>query len=88
MAIKSRREMPRGIEIDLGGPQGNAFYLLGLARKLAQQMDKDADAIAAEMKQSDYEHLLRVFDREFGAVVTLYRADDLEADDYEDEEES
>lgn len=62
MAIKSVEEMAeRGIEIDLTGPQGNAFFLLGQASTLA------------EMKESDYEHLLEVFDREFGDFVTLYR---------------
>ena len=31
--------MPRGpIEIDLSGPDGNVFYLIGLARKLAKQL--------------------------------------------------
>jgi hypothetical protein len=37
--IKERSEMPRGpIEIDLSGPDGNVFYLIGLARKLAKQL--------------------------------------------------
>ena len=61
------------IQIDLTGPQGNAFYLLGLAKRLAKQLDKDGKEITREMMAGDYEHLLQVFDREFGDYVTLYR---------------
>ena len=72
--IKSKEELAeRGIEIDLTGPQENAYYLMGTARNLARQLDKDTDAILAEMKSGDYEHLLEVFEREFGEYVTLYR---------------
>jgi len=34
--IKSKKET--GIEIDLTGPNGNAFYLLGTAGNLAKQL--------------------------------------------------
>lgn len=72
--IKSKDEMPvRGIEIDLTGPHGNAFYLLGQAKRLAKQLGKDADTIKKEMMVGDYEYLLEVFEREFGEYVTLYR---------------
>lgn len=72
--IKSRDEMPtRGIEIDLTGPKGNAFYLIGQAKTLAKQLGKDHKAIAEEMMSGDYEYLLEVFEREFGEYVTLYR---------------
>ena len=75
MTIKSIDEMPRPekIEIDLTGPNGNAFYLLGIASSLSKQLQKDGNAITNEMKSSDYDHLLEVFDREFGSFVTLYR---------------
>jgi hypothetical protein len=75
MTIKSINEMPRPekIEIDLTGPNGNAFYLLGLANSLSKQLSKDGKVIADEMTTGDYDHLLEVFDREFGSFVTLYR---------------
>ena len=74
--IKPRAALAeRGIEIDLTGPQGNAFYLMGVADKLAERLDKDGPAILAEMKSGNYEHLLEVFEREFGEYVTLYRAE-------------
>ena len=68
-------EKPRtnGIEIDLTGPQGNAFYLLGTAKKLANQLGLDSDEILNEMKNGDYENLLETFDKNFGSFVTLYR---------------
>tara|TARA_R110000851_G_scaffold211222_1_gene363762 strand:+ start:451 stop:666 length:216 start_codon:yes stop_codon:yes gene_type:complete len=62
-----------GIEIDLTGPDGNAFALMGYAIKLARDLDKDGDSILTEMKSGDYENLISVFDREFGSFVTLYR---------------
>lgn len=66
----------RGIVIDLTGPQGNAFYLLGTAKNLCNQLDiteKNTKAILDEMRSSDYENLIQVFDREFGSIVTLER---------------
>jgi len=62
-----------GIEIDLTGPQGNAFSLLGTAKKLASQLGLDGNQIMDEMMSGDYENLLQVFDKNFGSIVTLYR---------------
>ena len=72
MAIVSKSKT-HGIEIDLTGPQGNAFFLLGTATKLARQLDLNEYEVLAEMKEGDYENLLQVFDRYFGSFVTLYR---------------
>lgn len=71
MVIKKKPE--RGIEIDLTGPEGNAFVLLGFAQRLARELGLDADAITAAMKAGDYEHLVATFDRHFGEIVTIYR---------------
>ena len=79
MAIKSLKDRPRGptpIEIDLTGPEGNAFYLLGLAQNLCRQLKYDkfrTDCILEEMKLTAYEGLLYTIDREFGTLVTLWR---------------
>jgi len=79
MAIKSLKDRPRGptpIEIDLSGPKGNAFYLLGLASRLCKQLKYDGshtERILEEMQLTDYEGLLYTFDREFGLLVTLWR---------------
>lgn len=71
--IKKKVEKNNGIEIDLTGPQGNAFYLLGTAKNLAKQLDLDGKKIMDEMMSGDYENLLQVFDKNFGMFVTLYR---------------
>ena len=72
--IKDKSEMERrGLEIDLTGPDGNAFVLMGYASNLAKQLKKDEKAIKEDMRSGDYEHLVEVFDREFGDYVTLYR---------------
>ena len=68
-----KKKQSRGIEIDLTGPDGNAFVLMGYATRLARELDMDAEPILNEMKSGDYENLISVFDREFGSVVTLYR---------------
>ena len=74
MAIKSLAKKRRGkIEIDLTGPGGNAFVLLGKAEALAKDIGVDADPILDDMKSGDYEHLIDVFDRHFGEYVDLYR---------------
>ena len=77
MAIKSKLEIPPyPIMIDLTGPQGNAFFLLGTASKLAKQCEyskEDQNQLLELMKSSDYENLIGVFDDHFGDFVTLYR---------------
>lgn len=62
-----------GIEIDLTGPQGNAFFLLGTAVSLARQLGLNSEKVCEEMKEKDYEHLVKTFDNYFGDFVTLYR---------------
>ena len=72
--IRDKSEIEhRGLEIDLTGPDGNANVLLGYAANLSKQLKKDENAIRKDMTSGDYEHLLTVFDREFGNYVTLYR---------------
>lgn len=61
------------IVIDLTGPQGNAFYLLGQVRSLAKTLDLDAKKIQDEMTSGDYENLVEVFDSYFGEYVILER---------------
>lgn len=61
------------IVIDLTGPQGNAFYLLGTATKLARQLDLNEYSVLNEMQEGDYENLIQVFDKYFGDFVILER---------------
>jgi len=70
--IKKKKQNSK-IEIDLTGPDGNAFVLIGKASNLAKQLGLDQKAIQAEMMSGDYENLVKVFDNHFGSFVTLYR---------------
>ena len=72
--IKSAKELKREkLKIDLTAPQGNAFVLLGTAKKLANDLGLDLESILEEMCTSDYENLINTFDKYFGEVVDLYR---------------
>lgn len=68
-----KKERGQPLVIDLTGPQGNAFFLLGTARKLARTLDMDENELIAEMSSSDYENLVETFDRYFGSFVILER---------------
>lgn len=59
--------------IDLRGPQGNAYSLIGLAIGFSRVLGLDKDKIVEEMKSGDYENLIRVFDSYFGNFVILER---------------
>ena len=64
------------IVIDLTGPDGNAFALLAYASKFGKQLgmgDSYIKEMLDKMMSGDYENLVKVFDDEFGSVVTLYR---------------
>ena len=67
------KERSSKIEIDLTGPQGNAFNLIGVARNLSKGLDLDADKIVKEMMSGDYDNLVTTFDNYFGEIVILYK---------------
>ena len=72
-----REKQPRSeIVIDITGPDGNAFYLLGTAMNLCKQIgisSERRDEILDEMKSSDYENLIQLFDKYFGKLIDLER---------------
>ena len=72
MTVRKKKEMSE-IVIDLTGPAGNAFSLLGQARKFARELGLDGKVICEEMQEGDYEHLVEVFDKHFGDFVVLER---------------
>ena len=70
------KESQTTIEIDLTGPEGNAFYILGLAKKLCRDFRMTSQyesQLLDRMKSGDYENLIQEFDNSFGEVVTMYR---------------
>ena len=70
--IKEKQKKDK-LEIDLTGPEGNAFHLIGVANRLSKQLDLDSNKIREEMMSGDYENLVKVFDSYFGDFVILYR---------------
>lgn len=71
--IKSIKQKSKKIEIDLTGPDGNAFVLLGHAENFSKQLGLDYSEIRKDMTLGDYEHLLNVFEKHFGDFVVMYR---------------
>ena len=74
MAIKEKSE--RSVQkqvIDISGPGGNAFCILGEAKGLSKQLGLDWDKVHNEMTSGGYEHLLKTFDKHFGDFVDLQR---------------
>ena len=77
--ITTRPIRETAYEIDLTGPQGNAYYVMGVARNIMKQINReipgryDSEAIMAEMTSGDYENLLSVMEKHFGDYVTMYR---------------
>lgn len=75
--------------IDIDGPDGNAYALMGYADSIYKMLKKEGilefrdiflkedeelitiDEIIAEMKSSDYENLLQVFNKYFGEYADL-----------------
>jgi hypothetical protein len=66
-----RKKTNGPLVIDLTGPQGNAYFLLGTANNIAKQLGLNPNEITNEMKAGNYENLLQVFDRYFGDYVIL-----------------
>ena len=70
--IKKRSDIAKP-EIDLSGPQGNAFVLMGYAKQYAKQLGMDFGPIHKEMMSGDYENIVQTFDKYFGEYVDLVR---------------
>ena len=73
MTIKKMSSQRRKIEIDLTGPAGNAYAILGTCSYLAKQLGKDWESIHTDATSGDYEHLLQVLDSHFGYYIDFLR---------------
>ena len=71
--ITNKRPKKTKIEIDLTGPEGNAFALLGIAKDLCHKTGIEWEPVKNEMTSSDYEWLLQVMDYHFGDFIIMYR---------------
>ena len=75
MAILKKYKYKKQV-IDLTGPEGNAFYLLGTAKRYCGYLDlssEKTEEILTELKSGDYEHLIKTFDKYFGTAIDLER---------------
>ena len=65
--------MSSGRVIDLQGPKGNAFALMGYAVDLLRQLDRrdEVHAMRTDMMSVDYNNLLRIFEENFSDYVEL-----------------
>jgi hypothetical protein len=71
--ITNKRPKKDKIEIDLLGPEGNAFALLGIAKDLCHKTGIEWNKVQEEMTSSDYENLIQVMDNYFGNLIVMYR---------------
>ena len=79
MAIIPRDEMPRRpMEIDLNGPQGNAFVLMGIAKRLY----KDIYPERMQEWRKDNEAILSATGESLPSPID-YMIDDMMSGDYE-----
>ena len=64
------------VEINLNGPDGNAFALMRKAKYLGVKLDlskAEIDSIVKEMMSGDYDNLVEVFKTNFGQLVRLVK---------------
>lgn len=63
--------------IDLAGPEGNSFVLLGYAKRMGKEVlelkEDEIKVMLDDMMSGDYEHLIEVFEEYFGDWVVLYK---------------
>ena len=71
--IKEKEQKVGNIEIDLTGPDGNVFFLIGQGVSYCKQLGLDDKEFMKKMTSGDYENSVNVFDEYFGHFVTLYR---------------
>ena len=60
--------------IDLRGPEGNAYWLLGFVAQNGKELDyskEEIKEIQDKMMSGDYENLVKVFDEHFGDLVDV-----------------
>lgn len=76
MIVSREKMVSRKVEIDLSGPEGNAYRLIGLAGNLgkATGMNKSqVKNIQSEMMLSTYDMLIETLEKYFGDLIVLYK---------------
>ena len=70
------RKTSKRLVIDLTGPDGNGFVLLGIASNIGKEIGlskEEIEEIKGRMTSGDYETLIEEFDNAFGTVCDLER---------------
>jgi hypothetical protein len=71
-ATQRKEKYPTGIIIDLKSPQGNVFYLMGLANRLIRELGLSAEEIAEfkreQSRATTYNEHLAILRKWFGIV--------------------
>lgn len=75
--IMIREKQNREVVIDLDGPRGNAFALMASAERYARQLGIDHLKVMEEMKEGDYTHLVKTFNKYFPMVILETEQEDL-----------
>jgi hypothetical protein len=72
--IRNKRKNEKPL-IDLSGPQGNAFYLMGVVLNTFRRSGAPelGESIVEEMQKGGYEHLLKTFDLYLGDHFDIVR---------------
>lgn len=65
--------------IDLNGPEGNAFYLLGLVSANAKNLGLHKSVIQQRMMAGDYFDLVAHFEAAFGNIYYLVLPESMDA---------
>ena len=62
---------PTGVVIDLSGPEGNVFYILGTCNRLARDFGLDGQEVKTfkeELLGKNYQQILDICQRWFGLI--------------------
>jgi hypothetical protein len=64
--------------IDANGPQGNALFIMGFAKKIGRQLEAESiweegttENLIKNMMSGDYEHLCTTFNEQFEGIAEV-----------------
>jgi hypothetical protein len=73
MIVSKSKKKSTKLEIDLTGPDGNVFHLIGMGRNMCGQLGIDKAEFTKEMMSGDYENAVNTFEKYFGDFVIMYK---------------
>jgi hypothetical protein len=76
MILKKEEQEDKRPVIDLTGPDGNAFALMGNVKRWCRDLsftEENTSLILADMQSGDYDHLLEVVEENFGQYVIMLK---------------